>query len=85
MRVVFPWSTWAITATFRRRPGSRDPSETVEVAAAGAAAKAREKKREGEGAKGEEEEKDFLVDDQRERRRRGPAINHRGDYDAPPL
>lgn len=49
------------------------------VAAAGAAAKVREKKREWEnGAEGDEEEekeeeKDFLVEDQRERRM-GPAM-----------
>lgn len=40
MSVVFPWSTWAITATLRRRLGSRallfaalEEEEAAEVAA----------------------------------------------------
>lgn len=73
MSVVLPWSTWAITATLRRRVGSIE--EAVVAAAgstAGAAAKAREKKREWDKG-GEEEVKDFLVEDQRERRM-GPTM-----------
>lgn len=42
MRVVLPWSTCAITATFRRREGSR---EGFRLAAELAAAVAEEKKR----------------------------------------
>lgn len=71
MRVVLPWSTWAMTATLRRRLGSREAAGDAADAAgaAGAAAKARERKREGAKGGG-----DFLVEDQRERRRRGATM-----------
>jgi len=68
MSVVLPWSTWAITATLRRRLGSMEEALVAAAGStAGAAAKAREKKRECDKG-GEEGVKDFLVEDQRERR-----------------
>lgn len=44
------------------------------AAAAGAAANAREKRCEWDRGGEEEEEKEFLVEDQRERRRMGPTM-----------
>lgn len=41
MSVVLPWSTWAITATLRRRLGSRKLFGEVALEAAVAAEKAR--------------------------------------------
>lgn len=78
MSVVFPWSTWAITATLRRRLGSSEllgaPAAAVE---AEAAEKARKEERENLDLRWRdwEEEKDLrVVFDQRDRSR-GPAMS----------
>lgn len=88
MRVVLPWSTWAITATFRSRLGSREGFGEVEDAAAAALERAAEKARESDAPRGESkkerrvgdgeeewvgEERDLRAEDQRDRIN-GPAI-----------
>lgn len=74
MRVVFPWSTWAMTATFRRQLGSNAFADAAAAAAAGAA----EKRRKGEAKERaleeqREEEKAVRAPERRPRSSR-PAI-----------
>lgn len=54
MRVVFPWSTWAITATLRSRVGSNKLlGEAAAAAAAAEVAEAAEKERDSDAPRGD--------------------------------
>ena len=82
MSVVFPWSTWAITATLRMRDGSMTPPgvKAAEAAVDAAAEELRRRRREDPSADGEEAwERDWicarLADERRPRSKRVAAIS----------